>query len=96
MKQVRDLDAQCTRADFFRNLPSAVNNRPFEVIDNCVIVYDKDRTVNITVHDEPLRKLGSLELPMEKIKFEFSGYSDAAADEFMDTYREHSMRCGGG
>jgi len=96
MKQIRDYESQCTRADFFRNLPSAVDNRPFEVIDNRVIVYDEDRTVNITVHDEPIRKLGSLELPMEKIQFEFNGYSDAAADKFMDIYREHNMRCGGG
>jgi len=33
---------------------------------------------------------------MEKIKFEFNGYTGADADEFMDTYREHNMRCGGG
>jgi len=96
MKTVRDIEAQCTHAEFFRNLPNAIDNLPFEVIDNRVIVYDKDRTVNITVYDEPIRKLGSLELPMEKISFEFSGYPDAAADKFMDTYHVHTLRCGGG
>jgi len=66
------------------------------VIDNRVIVYDKNRTVNITVYDEPIRKLGSLELPMEKISFEFDGYSQDDANEFMETYQLHSLRCGGG
>jgi len=96
MKSVRNIETQCTHADFFRNLPNAVNNLPFEVIENRVIVYDKERTVDITVHDEPMRKLGSLKLPMEKISFEFNGYSDEAVDEFMDNYNEHNMRCGGG
>jgi len=96
MKQVRNIETQCTHADFFRNLPTAVSNRPFEVIGNQVIVYDDDRTVKLTVVDQPLRHLGSLDLPMEKISFEFDGYSNEAADKFMNAYREHNLRCGGG
>jgi len=96
MKSVRNIETQCTHAEFFRNLPNAISNRPFEVIDNRVIVYDEDRKVNITVDEEPVRKLGSLELPMEKISFEFDGFSEVAVDEFMKTYREHNLRCGGG
>lgn len=92
----RQIETQCTHAEFFRNLPIAISNRPFEVIGNRVVVYDKDRQIDITVSDEPIKKLGSLELPMEKIVFEFSGYSDGEADNFMETYRKHAMRCGGG
>jgi len=96
MNPTRELETQCTHAEFFRNLPSAVENRPFEVIGNRVVVYDKDNTVNITVNEEPLRHLGSLDLPMQKLAFEFSGYSDEAADAFMENYQVHQMRCGGG
>jgi len=96
MKTVRNIETQCTHAEFFRNLPQAVNNRPFEVIDNRVVVYTDDGTVNITLSDKPVRKLGSLELPMENVTFEFDGFSSDTADEFMDTYRKHNLRCGGG
>jgi len=96
MKVVRNIETQCTHAEFFRNLPSATNNRPFEVIENRVVVYDDDGTVKITLTDEPIRKLGSLELPMEKVTFEFDGFSTDSADEFMETYRKHNLRCGGG
>lgn len=96
MNPTRQIEAQCTHAEFYRNLPGAVDYRPFEIIDNRVIVHDDNRTINITVHDEPVRKLGSLKLPMEKIQFEFEGFTDEAADAFMEDYREHTFRAGGG
>ena len=96
MNPTRVIESQCTHAEFLRTLPDAVNNQPFEIIDNRVIVHDKNRTINMTVHDEPIRNLGSLKLPMEKIEMEFDGFSDEEADEFMHNYRQHTLRCGGG
>ena len=96
MMPVRVIQSQCTHAEFMRTLPNAVNFRPYEIIDNKVIVHDKDRLINITIHDQPIKTLGSLELPMEEIRFEFDGYSETDADAFMNNYREHNMKCGGG
>jgi len=96
MNTTRKIETQCTHAEFFRNLPSAIDNKPFEVVGNRVVVYDQDKQINITVNEQPIKELGSLSLPMEKIEFEFSGYSDNDADDFMENYRQHNFRCGGG
>ena len=96
MNPTRKIESQCTHAEFYRSLPAAIDFRPFEIIENQVIVHDDNRTVNITVHDQPVRKLGSLKLPMEKVEFEFDGFTESDADTFMEKYREHTLRSGGG
>ncbi len=57
---------------------------------------NKNRTINITIHDKPIKTLGSLKLPMEEIRFDFDGFTEQDADLFMTNYREHNLRCGGG
>lgn len=96
MNPTRTLETQCSHAEFMQSLPLACGQRPYEIVDNQVTVYDKDRQIRITVHDEPIRHLGSLSLPMEKVEFSLQGYSEEEADEFMETYRQHTFRAGGG
>lgn len=96
MGPVRVIKAQCSHAEFMRTLPNAVNFRPYEIIDNQVIVHDENKLINITIHDEPIKTLGSLKLPMEEIRFEFQGYNEDDADIFMKNYRAHNLKCGGG
>lgn len=96
MKPVRTIETQSTHAEFMSSLPKACGSRPYEIIDNQVIVHDKDRQVVITVHDEPIRHLGSLDLPMEQVEFVFDGYTEEKADAFMTEYRKHTFRAGGG
>lgn len=96
MNPIRQLETQCTHAEFMAALPKACGNRPYEIIDNQVIVHDKNRQIRITVHDQPIRHLGSLNLPMEKIEFVFDRYTEDQADTFMSEYRKHTMRTGGG
>ncbi len=96
MGPVRVVNSQCSHAEFMRMLPNAVDFLPYEIIDNQVIVHDDNRTINITIHDKPIKTLGSLKLPMEEVRFDFDGYSEEDADAFMSNYREHNMRCGGG
>lgn len=96
MHPIRTIETQCSHGEFMQSLPKACGDRPYEIIDNQVIVHDKDKQVRITVHDEPIRHLGSLNLPMEKAVFDFEGYSEEEADSFMSTYRQHSFRAGGG
>jgi hypothetical protein len=96
MNPSRVIETQCTHAEFLQELPKACGNRPYEIIDNKVIVHDADKQIQITIHDEPVRHLGSLALPMEKVEFEFINFTESEADEFMKDYRKHSTRVGGG
>ena len=96
MKPTRTIDTQCSHAEFMASLPTACGGLPYEIIDNQVIVHDKHKQVRITIHDEPIRHLGSLNLPMEKAEFEFDKYSEEQADVFMAAYRKHTFRAGGG
>lgn len=96
MSPTRTIETQCSHAEFLSSLPAACGNRPYEIIGNEVIVHDGDRRVRIDVHDEPVRHLGSLALPMERVHFAFEGYDEAEADAFMEAYRRHTFRAGGG
>ena len=95
MNPVRKLEMQCTHAEFFRELPEACANLPFEVIGDRVIVHDRGREVHIKICDEPIRHLGSLALPMEDITLKFIDYSEAEADRFVETFLSHIVRTGG-
>lgn len=95
MKPTRSIETQSTHAEFMTMLPKACGSKPYEIIDNQVIVHDGERQIRITVHDQPIRHLGSLDLPMEKLDFEFDGYSEAQAEFFMREYRKHACRAGG-
>lgn len=96
MIPVRTIETQCTHAAFMASLPGACGNRPYEIIGNEVIVHDGARQVRIAVHDEPIRHLGSLDLPMESARFEFEGFTEEEADDFLSAYRRHTFRSGGG
>ena len=90
----RIIEVQATEAKLKRLLLSAFEDRPCETHGN-EIRLGGDKPVHITLHDQPDRELGSLELPMEKVRFAFPEQSEEEADAFMETYRTHAMRPGG-
>ena len=90
----RIIEVQGTEEKFRELLTSAFEDRPHEV-DGNEIRLGGDKPVRITLHEQPDRQLGSLELPMEKVRFEFPDQSEEEADEFMALYRTHAMRPGG-
>jgi hypothetical protein len=95
MNPVRKPELQCTHAEFFRELPPACGNRPYEIIGERVIVYDSGREIQIKIRDDPIRHLGSLDLPMEEITLKFVDYTEEEADRFMDEFHRHVQRLGG-
>jgi len=95
MSPVRTVEMQCTHAEFLRELPSAVANRPYEIIDQRVVVHDGGRAIQIKLRDEPIRHLASLNLPMEDVTLTFDDYTEKEADEFMDEFNKHVLRLGG-
>jgi len=96
MRTTYEIETQCDHATFFKELPDAIENRPFEVSGNKVKVFDKDKIISITLSDVEMKQLGSLTLPMERISFDFSEHSPEEAEKFMAIYRTRSIRCGGG
>ena len=96
MNPLRKVEMQGTHAEFFRELPLACSNLPYEIIGERVIVHDHGREVQITVHDTPIRHLGSLNLPMEEVTLRFVDYTEQEADRFMVEFFRHTVRMGGG
>lgn len=86
MNPVRTLEMECTHAEFLRELPVACGHRPYEIIGDRVIVHDAGREIHITIADQPIRHLGSLNLPMEKIVLKFIDYSEDEADRFVQEF----------
>lgn len=82
----RELVMQCAHAEFLRELALARGMRPYEIIG--------DRGAQIQIRDEPIRHLGSLDLPMEKIRFEFIDYKKEEVDSFMKNSELRMMRMG--
>ncbi len=89
MNPVRQLEMQCSHAEFLKELPSACDFRPYEIIGHRVIVHDGDKEIQISIHDEPIRHLGSLNLPMEEITFRFVDYTEDEAEKFMEKFHHH-------
>lgn len=95
MKPVRKVEMQCTHEEFFRELPFACSSPPYEIIGERVIVHDHGREFQIKVRDEPIRHLGSLNLPMEAITLRFVDYTEEEASKFMAEFLRHVVRTGG-
>ena len=92
----RVIDVQATEDAFKRMLESAFPDRPTSIDGDSMRIGEGDDAVRVQLHDQPDRQLGSLELPMERVRFLFDGQSEADADAFMEEYRTATMRTGGG
>jgi len=93
---VRVIDVQAKEEAFRKMLTDAFEDRPQEVEGNTIRLGGEGKPVHVSFHEQPERHLGSLDLPMEKVRFEFPDQSEEDADAFMETYRERTMRTGGG
>ena len=87
-------EMQIDRREFLRELPKAMHDLSYEVSDDKVIAGSRDRRIEITMTDEGVRKLGSLQLPMERIDFDFVGYTEEEIESFMADFDRHTMRLG--
>ena len=90
-----------THLELTRNLASAV--APYRVVaDHCTrpgerrfnITLD-GRTARLTMGQEKIRRIASLELPSMDVRIEFKRFSPAERDEFIDRFRKYLHRGGG-
>ena len=54
-----------------------------------------DRTARLTMGEEKIRRIASLELPVVDVKIEFEHFSQAERNEFLDRFKKYLHRGGG-
>ena len=79
-------EMQITAAEFMRQVAGAVAPLPTEICGDQVRIRDGDRLIIITLVDEEVKHLGSLE---------FAGYSVDESEAFMHTFDQRTLRTGG-
>ena len=89
-------ETQATLKECLRELTHAIGSHDFEVTGDKIVVRDEGKRVVMDLIYEGDRRLGSLELPMMRINFEFVGYTKDEMDAFMKRLSAHLMRAGGG
>ena len=94
MSHTLSREMQLGRQEFLRELPKAIGNLSYEVFDDRVTVRDEGRRLEITMTDEGTRDVGSLHLPMERIDFDFIGYTKEEVESFMVRFDKHTLRLG--
>ncbi len=85
---------QLGREEFLRELPKAMGGLRYEVSGDRVTAQDENRRLEITMTQEETRDIGSLHLPMERIDFDFSSYTEAEVEAFMAQFDRHTLRLG--
>ena len=84
-----------THAEFFRTLPAAMGGQTYVVSESRVSVEDDDRRLTILLDSEGERRIALLRLPVTRVSFEFSGYTQQDIDVFMKRFERHFQRGGG-
>ncbi len=85
-----------TLKECVRELSLALGHCNYEIHGNEIIVRDHGRRLVIELVYEGDRHLGSLDLPMTELNYEFVGYTKEEMDQFMEHLSHHLMREGGG
>lgn len=88
-------EMQTTLREYLRELPDAIGHLDYEVSGNQIFIRDKGRRLIIDLNYEGIRHLGSLDLPMTKVDYEFIGYTQKEMDTFMEHLQRHILRFGG-
>jgi hypothetical protein len=88
-------EMQLTRDEFLREFSQSVDRKEYRVSGNKIAIQDGSRQLEITLSDEGTWDMGSLHLPVERVEFEFNGYSQEEADAFLEGFDQRTQRAGG-
>lgn len=84
-----------THDDFFRLLPRALKNRPFETNGENILVTLENGSLKITLAPQTGRTIGALTLPITRIAFEFENCSAEERRQFFEGF-DLAYQKGGG
>lgn len=88
-------EVQWTIKEGLRELTHVLSHLNYEVTGNQIIARDGGKRLVIDLVYEGERHLGSLNLPMTQVNYEFIGYTQEEMDKFMVHLKQHEMRMGG-
>ena len=88
-------EMQITAKEFMHQIPAAVEPLMATSDGNKVTIPDGDKHVTLTLIEEGVKQVGSLELPMKEVVFQFDGYSEGEVETFMTKFDERTVRTGG-
>lgn len=95
--ETRIREMQGKPEDIFRQLPEALGEPDCAERDGnrAVVTGSGDRRIDLDI--EPLEdiELGSLELPMQRVRFCFRGYAADEIDSIMAHFDTYTLRTGG-
>lgn len=84
-----------THDEFFRLLPKALINRPYEILNNDVHVTLDHGYITISLSPQSRREIGSLVLPVTHINFAFINCPEVTRLKFFDDF-DRAYQKGGG
>ncbi|MEP6657167.1 MAG: hypothetical protein ABJC33_08010 [Betaproteobacteria bacterium] len=88
-------EMQITGKEFMHQLPAAIEPLTGTINGSQVVIRDGGKRVTITLIEEGVKHLGSLDLPMKEVVFEFDGYLEGEVEEFMTKFDTRTVRTGG-
>lgn len=95
MEKVIMREMTITHDDFFRLLPRALKNRPFETSGQGVLVRLDNGRLKIALAPQTGRTIGALTLPITRIAFEFENCSAEERRQFFEGF-DLAYQKGGG
>ncbi len=84
-----------THNDFYRLLPRAMGETPYEISGANVNGTLGEGTVSIHLGEPQVRKIALLAIPFAKVSFEFKGVAEEVRSQFMHHFDLHFQRGGG-
>jgi len=95
MTRIIEREMTITHADFFRLLPLAINGLEWHRNGNTVLIEDNHRTVCIVLEPEKIKEIGSLSLPITKIRIQCDGFTQEELRGFLQRFDLSYQRGGG-
>ena len=90
-----DRDMGISHGEFFRTLPAALGDWPFQVERTRVTVGEGGRGGIIELGPQRERRIASLSLPATRVSFRFSGLSEDEVGRLMQRFDLYFQRGGG-
>jgi hypothetical protein len=84
-----------SREEFFRTLPFVVMDRPFQIEGDTISIGWSGGSVILRLGGNHGRKLGSLNVPVMRVEFEFFGLTPSDREAFLVHFDLNYQRGGG-
>ena len=86
---------QTTKDEFIRQIAGAAGGMGYSIQGNDVLLGKNGRSIKIHVTDLGVEEKGSLELPMQRVEFDFRNMSEPDIEAFLKIWDQHHLRMGG-